>query len=125
MNKITVMKFPPYYSKKDVKKITKVNPDILIFDNDFFTTLDNFTFPDSIVYLEFGKRFNKSLKYVDLPKYLKKLRETLSDGRAAPGRTSREGPSRCEIQPRFQDHRIPRRHVARPSLASSQRRGNS
>lgn len=71
---IKVMKFPPYYSKKDIKKITKVNPDILIFDDDFFTPIDNFIFSDSIVCLEFGKRFNKSLTHIDLPKYLKKLK---------------------------------------------------
>ena len=74
MSDILVMNFPPYYTKNQIKQIKKVNPDILIFDDDFITPLNEFIFSDSIIYLDFGKNFNKSLKNIILPKYLRKLR---------------------------------------------------
>lgn len=74
MSDITVMKFPQYYTKRNIKQINRVNPDILIFDDDFITPLDEFDLSDSIIYLDLGKRFNKSLKYIKLPKYLKKIK---------------------------------------------------
>lgn len=74
MSEIIVMKYPPYYTKRQIKQIKKVKPDILIFDDGFITTLDKFVLPDSIIYLDFGKCFNKPLKHINLPKYLRKLR---------------------------------------------------
>ena len=56
------------------KKINKINPDILIFDDDFITPINEFNFSDSIIYLDFGKKFNKTLKDIKLPKYLKKIK---------------------------------------------------
>jgi len=77
MNDIVIMKFPPFFNKKQIESINIVNPDVLLFDNQFIANLDDFVFPDSIFYINFGNSFNKSLKYVVLPKYLKKLK--LSD----------------------------------------------
>jgi hypothetical protein len=74
MADITVLKFPPYYNKKDIKNINKVKPDVLIFDDEFSTSVDEFNLPDSIIYIEFGKKFNKSLRYFKFPKYLKGLK---------------------------------------------------
>ena len=74
MNDITVMIFPPFYTKRNIKKINKINPDILIFDDDFITPINEFNFSDSIIYLDFGKKFNKTLKDIKLPKYLKKIK---------------------------------------------------
>lgn len=74
MSDVIVMKFPQYYTKRNIKQINRVNPDILIFDDDFITPLDEFDLSDSIIYLDLGKRFNKSLKYIKLPKYLKKIK---------------------------------------------------
>ena len=74
MNNITVMKFPPYHTKKDINNINEVLPDILILDDDFISELTEFDLPNSIIYLDFGKKFNKSLKTINLPKYLKKIK---------------------------------------------------
>ena len=74
MNNITVMKFPPYHTKKDINNINNVLPDILILDDDFISELTEFDLPNSIIYLDFGKKFNKSLKNINLPKYLKKIK---------------------------------------------------
>lgn len=77
MNDIVIMKFPPFFNKKQIENINIVKPDVLLFDNEFIADLDDFIFPDSIFYINFGNNFNKSLKYIVLPKYLKKLK--LSD----------------------------------------------
>lgn len=77
MSDIIVMKFPPFFTKKQIDSIKLVNPDIFIFDEDFVADISEFNFSDSIFYLDFGKKFNKSLKYIKLPKYLKKIK--LSD----------------------------------------------
>lgn len=77
MNDIVIMKFPPFFNKKQIENINIVKPDILLFDEEFIANLDDFVFPDSIFYISLGNNFNKSLKYVVLPKYLKKLK--LSD----------------------------------------------
>lgn len=77
MSDIVIMKFPPFFNKKQIENINIVKPDILLFDEEFIANLDDFIFPDSIFYISFGNNFNKSLKYVVLPKYLKKLK--LSD----------------------------------------------
>jgi hypothetical protein len=74
MSDIIVMKFPPYYTKNQINKINEVQPDILIFDDDFITGLKEFKFPDSIFYIDFGKKFNKSLSNIKLPRYLKKIK---------------------------------------------------
>jgi len=77
MNDLVIMKFPPFFNKKQIESINKVNPDILLFDEEFRVELNNFIFSDSIFYISFGNSFNKSLKHVVLPKYLKMLK--LSD----------------------------------------------
>lgn len=74
MNDILIMKFPPYFNKKQIENINIVKPDVLLFDNQFMANIDDFIFPDSIIYINFGNNFNKSLKYITLPKYLKKLK---------------------------------------------------
>lgn len=71
---IIVMKFPPYYTKQQIKKINVVKPDIFIYDDDFISELKEFILPDSIFYLLFGKKFNKSIKNFKLPRYLKKIK---------------------------------------------------
>ena len=77
MNDIVIMKFPSFFNKKQIESIDIAKPDILLFDEEFIAKLDDFIFPDSIFYINLGNSFNKSLKYVVLPKYLKKLK--LSD----------------------------------------------
>lgn len=74
MSDIIIMKFPPFFNKKQIDSINTIKPDILLFDNDFIAELKEFIFPNSIFYVIFGNNFNKSLKYVILPKYLKKLK---------------------------------------------------
>ena len=77
MNDLVIMKFPPFFNKKQIESINIVKPDILLFDEEFRVELNNFILPDSIFYISFGNNFNKSLNYVVLPKYLKMLK--LSD----------------------------------------------
>lgn len=77
MSDIIIMEFPCFFNKKQINDINKVKPDILLFNEQFVADLKDFNFPDSILCIDFGKIFNKSLKYIVLPKYLKKLK--LSD----------------------------------------------
>lgn len=74
MSYLTILKFPLYYTKKDIDKINKIKPDILLLDDNFITSLDEFDLPDSILYIDFGEKFNKSLKYFKFPKHLKKIK---------------------------------------------------
>lgn len=74
MSEIIVMKFPPYFTKNQINKINEIMPDILIFDDDFITELIEFILPDSIFYIDFGKKFNKTLTNIKLPRYLKKIK---------------------------------------------------
>jgi hypothetical protein len=71
---IKVMKFPPYFTKNEIKEIKETRPDVLLFDNNFITSVDEFDFPDSIIYIDFGNSFNNSLNDVKLPKNLKKIK---------------------------------------------------
>lgn len=74
MSDIIIMKFPPFFNRKQINTINTIKPDILILDDDFVAELKDFVLPDSIFYINFGKKFNKSLKFVTLPKYLKKIK---------------------------------------------------
>lgn len=74
MNDIVILKFPPYYTKREIKQLNDISPDILIFDDNFVAELVKIKFPDSIFYVNFGQNFNKILINIKLPRFLKKIK---------------------------------------------------
>jgi len=74
MDKLVIIDFPSKYTMGDVEEIKNIYPDILIFDDNFDGNLETFDLPDSIFYLDLGKKFSNSLDNVTLPKYLKKIK---------------------------------------------------
>ena len=58
MTKLQVLKFPAYYTQKNIDLINNKKPDIFIFDDNFCSSLDKIKLPNSIIYLDLGKNFN-------------------------------------------------------------------